>query len=140
MTHKKVARTKRYTADEVAAAITNSKGILAQAARVLGCTRSTIGNYIENFATVKAAFEEANETMIDFAESKLFKNIDSGDTTSIIFFLKTKAKSRGYVERIEQRTANIEIYLSKLTDDQLARVANGEDVMQVVLSGYINSA
>lgn len=38
------------------------------------------------------------------------------------------------------KTQNIEIDLSKLTDDQLARVANGEDVMQVVLSGYIASA
>lgn len=35
------------------------------------------------------------------------------------------------------KTENINIDLSKLTDDQLARVSAGEDVMQVVLSGYI---
>ena len=35
------------------------------------------------------------------------------------------------------KTENINIDLSKLTDEQLARVVAGEDPMQVVLSGYV---
>lgn len=96
-----MAGKQKLKADDVAVAIQDAKGILAQAARALGCSRQTVSNYIERFATVKAAYEEANETNIDFVESKLMSNINSGDTTAIIFFLKTKAKNRGYVERQE---------------------------------------
>lgn len=91
----------RFTAEEVAKAIEQSKGILAVAARSLSCNRRTVDNYIKRYPTVKNAYDEANETTIDFVESKLLKNIDDGDTTSIIFFLKTKGKNRGYVERQE---------------------------------------
>lgn len=37
------------------------------------------------------------------------------------------------------RQESLVIDLDKLTDDQLARVAAGEDIMQVVLSGYVST-
>lgn len=96
-----MARTKSYTAEQMITAIKQNNGILAKAAQSIGCARSTVSKYIEDYATVRAAYEEANETNIDFVESKLMQNIQAGDTTAIIFFLKTKAKGRGYVERQE---------------------------------------
>ena len=89
----------KYTAAEMIKAIQDNKGILAQAARKLQCSRNTVARYIKEYPTVKSAFDEANETNIDFVESKLMSNINSGDTTAIIFFLKTKAKARGYIEK-----------------------------------------
>ena len=44
---------------------------------------------------------EAREDTLDFVESKLMKAIDDGNVTAMIFFLKTRGKSRGYSERSE---------------------------------------
>ena len=47
--------------------------------------------------------DEEHENMNDLAENKLYTKIDSGDFQAIKFRLSTKAKDRGYVERVEQR-------------------------------------
>ncbi len=38
---------------------------------------------------------------MDFAESQLYKQIKEGSTAATIFYLKTKGKKRGYIERQE---------------------------------------
>ena len=45
--------------------------------------------------------KESEEGLIDFAETKLMGNIQNGEVTSLIFFLKTKGKGRGYVETVK---------------------------------------
>lgn len=120
----------KFTAEQMIEAIRKNNGILAAAARSLSCTRQTVQNYVNNYSTVKDAYREANETNIDFVESQLMKKIKSGDTTSIIFFLKTKAKHRGYVERIENTGAN-GAPLFSLTDWQEARKKRLEQVEEL---------
>lgn len=48
-----------------------------------------------------AALSAGTEAFGDLTEGKLMQRINSGDTTAIIFALKTKFKSRGYVEKKE---------------------------------------
>lgn len=96
-----MARPERFTTEEVAAALRKARGFVSVAARHLGCQEATVRRYIENYATVKLAQREAREEMKDIAEGKLFANISKGDNTAIIFFLKTQAKDRGYIERSE---------------------------------------
>ena len=95
------APTEKFTAEQVINAIKTSRGILSSAADSLGCHRRTVDRYVAKYPTVREEYEEANERVIDFAESRLLKNINDGDTASIIFFLKTRGKRRGYVERQE---------------------------------------
>lgn len=64
-------------------------------------SRTTHYTWMQEDADYKAEVDAINEANIDLAEGELLKNIKSGDTTSLIFFLKTKGKSRGYVEKIE---------------------------------------
>ena len=48
-----------------------------------------------------AEWDEINESLKDFAESKLMINISRGKEASIFFFLKCKAKDRGYIDRVD---------------------------------------
>ena len=94
-----MARTQQYTAQQVAEALTRAKGFVSVAAKNLGCNDSTVRNYIERYAMCKQAVLDSREQMIDIAEGRLYQNINEGDNTAIIFFLKTQAKHRGYIEK-----------------------------------------
>jgi ACT domain-containing protein len=67
----------------------------------VGISRQTFYQYRKDDKVFHQALIDAEEAIIDNVESKLLSKINEGDTTLIIFFLKTKAKSRGYVERQE---------------------------------------
>lgn len=92
---------RKYTAKEMVDAITKAKGFASAAADLLGCGRSTVYRYIEQYTSVAEALKDARERTKDVAELKLLQRINEGSDTAIIFFLKTQAKDRGYIERQE---------------------------------------
>lgn len=96
-----MARSEKFTAEQVIEAIRLSNGIISAAAKALGCNRATVAAYIERYPTIAAAHQEARETTLDIVENELMKQIKSGNITAIIFYLKTQGKHRGYVERQE---------------------------------------
>jgi len=55
----------------------------------------------KNDSDFSEAADDVSEILLDFAEAKLYDQIKNGNTTAIIFFLKTRGKKRGYVERQE---------------------------------------
>lgn len=87
------------TAELVAVAIYQSRGMLSVAARKLGTTVRTVKAFVANDEICALAMEESNEMLLDFAEAKLFQKIKAGDIASIIFFLRTRGKARGYTEK-----------------------------------------
>lgn len=82
-----------------------SLGIVSIACRKCGITRKSYYRWMREDEEFKSAVEEIYESRGDFVEGKLLENIRSGDTTSIIFYCKTKLKERGYVERKEQEVS-----------------------------------
>lgn len=76
-------------------------GIVTDAAKLTGIDRTTHYNWMESDKDYKTKVDSINDIAIDFVESKLHDKIKEGDTTAIIFYLKTKGKKRGYVERSE---------------------------------------
>lgn len=80
-----------------------SFGNILVSCKAVGIARQTYYNWIENDPEFKKEVEsvEPQERFLDFLEGKLVEKINKGDTTSIIFALKTKGKKRGYVERQE---------------------------------------
>lgn len=82
-------------------ALEKSLGIVAPACVVAGVGRSTFYEWMDKDPEFRAAVGGMQDIALDFAESKLMKRIKDEDTASIIFFLKCRAKNRGYVERQE---------------------------------------
>ena len=78
-----------------------SGGNISAIARRLGVTRATAYSYMNRWKTVEDAINDEREAMLDFTENQLFKQVQAGNITAIIFTLKTLGKNRGYVERRE---------------------------------------
>ena len=83
------------------AALEQSLGIVTTACKSVGIERNTHYNWIKEDEDYKAAVDSIQDITLDFAESQLHKQIKDGEVTSTIFYLKTKGKKRGYIERIE---------------------------------------
>lgn len=96
-----MANKHRFTANEVADALTQTKGMLFLAAKLLGCHPETIRNYCRRYPHVQAVKETERGEMVDMAELKLRQSIQNGEAWGIAFCLKTIGKDRGYVERQE---------------------------------------
>jgi hypothetical protein len=99
-------------------ALTKSLGRVTEAAENLKMSRQTHYNWMNTDEEYKQAVESIADQALDFVESKLFDLIDGAqhqvmteagpimvkDTphrTACIFYLKTKGKKRGYIERNE---------------------------------------
>ena len=82
-------------------ALEKSLGVVTAACKAVGIGRTTHYLWMQEDAEYKKAVEEISDVAIDFAESQLHKQIKDGNSTATIFYLKTKGKKRGYVERQE---------------------------------------
>ena len=101
----------QYSAAQFVKAIEGSGGIVSTIASRVGCTWMTAKKYIDSYPTIRTAYDEEIERIIDLAEGVLIKNIQNAakeaqvgrdvDTADAKWFLSRKAKSRGYVERQE---------------------------------------
>ena len=82
-------------------AVKGSRGFITAIARRLNISRTQVYNLQNKWPKLAQAIADEREALKDFPESKLFSQIDEGNTTAIIFYLKTQAKDRGYIERQE---------------------------------------
>jgi len=90
-----------HTKKAMIEALEKSLGIVTQACKVVGISRDTHYRWMKDDEEYKQAVQELGDVALDFAESKLHKLIDQGNPAATIFYLKTKGKERGYVERQE---------------------------------------
>jgi hypothetical protein len=82
-------------------ALEKSLGIVTKACNLAEMGRTTFYNYYNNDEVFKAKVDDIENIALDFAESKLHKMIGDENTAAVIFYLKTKGKKRGYIERNE---------------------------------------
>tara|TARA_R110001632_G_scaffold58761_1_gene143116 strand:+ start:1274 stop:1627 length:354 start_codon:yes stop_codon:yes gene_type:complete len=82
-------------------ALEQSLGVVTEACKETKTPRSTYYKWLKEDEVFKAEVRDIENIALDFGESQLHKQIGLGNTSATIFFLKTKGKRRGYIERTE---------------------------------------
>ena len=82
-------------------ALEKSLGIVSTACKMVDISRQTHYAWLKADEEYKKAVDSIQDGVLDFAESHLYKLVKEGNPAATIFFLKTKGKKRGYIERQE---------------------------------------
>ena len=82
-------------------ALEKSLGVVTTACKTVGIGRTTFYGWLKEDEEFAKQVDDIQNITLDFAESQLHKQIKDGNTTATIFYLKTKGKNRGYIERQE---------------------------------------
>jgi len=99
-------------------ALEQSLGVVTSACKSVGIGRTTHYLWMENDPEYKKAVDDISNVALDYAESKLHSQIKKENPTAIIFYLKTKGKKRGYVERQEISHEGIKTFQIEEVDEQ----------------------
>lgn len=89
---------KRPDDEQIIQALRASSGLVALAASKLGVNRRTLYNWFQEDPELLEALHDVRESMKDLAEGKLLQQVQEGNLTAIIYYLKTQARDRGYQE------------------------------------------
>jgi len=100
-----MAKTDKYTAEEMVQAVFAGRGLVTAVAKILKCDPKTVRRYRKNYKSVETAFDEAKEQMLDLTEGKLYDAIRKGQAWAIKYYLSTQGVSRGY---------NLQVLLAEL--------------------------
>lgn len=87
--------------EKVIEALEKTMGIVHTACQMVNIARATFYRWIQEDKEFGQKVDEIKNLQMDFVESKLLKNIGDGKETSIIFYLKTKGRNRGYSENLD---------------------------------------
>ncbi len=127
----------KFTAKEFIKAIPGSGGIISTIAKRVGCDWQTADKYVKRYAKIQEAYQAEKEGIKDLSEGVLIKNIqltakaqnETGlpqDASDVKWFLSKMAKDRGYSDK--SQVENINIDFSRLTDEELEKLANGKNL------------
>ena len=99
-------------------ALEKSLSVVTTACKQVGINRSTHYDWLKADPDYAKQVKDLESIVLDFAESQLHKQIQEGSTTATIFLLKTKGKSRGYIERQEIVTDADNFFKVEIIDDE----------------------
>ena len=103
----KVDVMKKVTFDRYQKAILESSGNLTVAGKKMGVTRAAVNKMVKNEPKLQEVVNEARLTLDDAIENEFLKsclgNKSEGippNLTAMIFYMKTRMRYRGYVEKV----------------------------------------
>jgi len=104
-------------------ALEKSLGVVTTASKIAGIHRDTHYQWLKTDPLYKTEVNQIDNITLDFAESQLHKQIQEGNTTATIFYLKTKGKKRGYIER-QEIWMDAVVVESKLSNEAKEKIHN----------------
>jgi hypothetical protein len=108
-------------------ALEKSLGVVTTACKTVGIHRSTFYDWYNADAKFREEVDAISDMALDFAETQLHKQIRDGSVPATIFYLKTKGKKRGYIERAELEVNNTAPDFSNLTTDQIVKLLTEDE-------------
>jgi hypothetical protein len=87
-------------------ALESSLGVVSTASETAGISRQTHYDWMKSDPDYRQSVEALENIALDFAETQLHQLIKAGNVVATIFYLKTKGKKRGYIERMEAEIAS----------------------------------
>jgi|TARA_R100000084_G_C4652093_1_gene150427 hypothetical protein len=87
--------------ESILKALESSLGVVTVACKSVNVPRSTFYKWLKEDEEFAKQVRDIENIALDFAESQLHSQIKDGSTSATIFYLKTKGKRRGYIERQE---------------------------------------
>lgn len=95
-------KVRKVSEKELADALRKSGGIMAEAARLIEqatgqpYTRQAVHERVKDSLFLRDAVRAGRNELVDIAESKLWKMVESGDQKAVFFVLETRGKRRGF--------------------------------------------
>ena len=124
---------KTLTAQQVVDALITCRGLVSYAAKYLGVSFQKLKAYINANAKMKEILNDVQEITTDYVESKLFNLIEREQEKSVHFYLRGKAKSRGYGDQHDDdidKFPNITFVYQEVTREQIEKEREQERLMK----------
>jgi hypothetical protein len=91
----------KLKSDKLEHELKKAHGNLATVARAFGVSRTAVFQFIGRRPKLQEVLNECREVQIDMVESALYAQALKGNMQAVMFFLRTQARSRGYIEKQE---------------------------------------
>ena len=102
-------------------ALKTSMGNVTMACHSVGVGRTTYYLWLKENPLFKEQVDEIEEIVLDWAESKLYEQIEKGNIAANIFYLKCQGKDRGWTEKYEKKEPNIKPFILSEQDKKILR-------------------
>ena len=102
-------------------ALKTSMGNVTMACHSVGVGRTTYYFWMKENPLFKEQVDEIEEIVLDWAESKLYEQIEKGNIAANIFYLKCQGKDRGWTEKYEKKEPQTKPFILSDKDKKILR-------------------
>ena len=102
-------------------ALKTSMGNVTMACHSVGVGRTTYYFWMKENPLFKEQVDEIEEIVLDWAESKLYEQIEKGNIAANIFYLKCQGKDRGWTEKYEKKELQTKPFILSDKDKKILR-------------------